>query len=463
MPPLRHLAAAFPLGVFACGSPPPASTAPKPWAPVPTSNAQAANPSPPTAEAGDAGPSVATAIGDRGSGTPAKPNTEPPSSPEEAFCHGRPHCSLANRVGKPLQRDGFIHSVERIVLVAPEEVRRPPGEDAQGACSVEEYWFLKTNGTGKVLDYQLLTGGCTGEDADEIWCGRAPTVSVTVSGETVSASWYSPFGQCWSAFSSNGRFTASLVDFKTIKTEASTGHAFAGYSNGHEWDWTSMSGSESFLFQAFSPDGSPLPEDRCADVNVKTRVIPSFSTAQHLSDDGWKTADLKGCSTSFHTSVLSSVGNTRGTELHAFVGTGGILYLQLDPVSLPSEAAHFELCFRSEVLNDSNYCEYPASETCSRMSVAGKMLQGDLAIEKASDAYRYAIDASMHAAVRLMYRDPEHGVGIWSSTRGVGKRFSHSPLMSSGTREAECTIQDEKATVLRRRPPQEKALSTWAG
>jgi hypothetical protein len=388
----------------------------------------------------------------------------PDRTAEAVACKGQERCRATGTVGSPLRVGNAVHWVERVeITVLPEGYVPPsgPAEDEIGLCNSEEFWLFARSDSGELLDHQMVTGGCTGDDAGERWCGLPPSATVEVKGERVEAHGFAPQFACMGAFRSDVRVSVSLRTFELLAEESSLSHSLAGYSNGSAFDWQRLSGTETFYYAGGGDD----PGD-CGEVSSSLRVIPAFKMPDGYLHQGFDTASITGCATRFLPTEGSPRSGLAPTELHAVVDTRHVLLLELLPAVPPSASARFEVCQGEAPYYDSSYCQYPNPEPSSCLTfdrdgrVHGSTRGAPSAfIEKAKGELRFKLAlASSSEALRLEYRDPVNKDRISTSRAKASQLFSLSRIENLEPRAA-CEWNGSRLSVRPLRGDRRRALT----
>lgn len=423
----------------------------------------------------DAPPPKIAHVAPLASASPSASPTPPPAPPptlQSLLCGARDRCTLTGPVGAPLAVGDATHVVERLVVLAPSK-EKPAAEgsseddDVLLPCDAEEFWFVARDAGGAVRDYQLLTGGCTGEEADERWCGRAPRAEVKVEGERVAVSWFTPQFQCMGAFRAMGDPVYSLATFALLERHDYSYHSMAGYSTASDFSFVTRLGSESFSYLPYEPEPGSCPK-----VDAKPNLtIPIYELDADFEKVGWTTMDFAGCAGQLTPDALAHAVWMHGTTSEEretrprvrptgepatllAMASSSAVYLELRPAEAPGARATIEVCGSGELYYDSGYCEFPPEPaSCTTFDLAGAVKKGSAHVEKAGELMRYRVTAAgIEGSLSLRYRDGARGIDLRTSTRLPGQRFAMGSFALAYETKVECRTTEGRLELVQQRP-----------
>jgi len=390
----------------------------------------------------------------------------PPPTLDQLLCAARQRCTLVGPVGQPLPVGGDTHVVERLVVLSPPAEELAEDEELL-PCDAEEFWFVARGPEGEVRDYQLLTGGCTGDEASERWCGRPPTAEVNVEGERVAVSWFTPQFQCMGAMREMGDPVYSLATFELVERGFYSYHSLIGTSHTSTFRFDTRVGSESFSFSPVERD-----PDQCPSAEPKPNLtVPWYVLDAGFEEGDWATTDIEACAGLLTPDSLAHAvwqGDSSEQERQAkprtpperapvtllALATPEAMYLELRAEQAPSASAALELCSGGEFYHDSSYCQHAELASCTTFDLQGVVKKGEARVQKATDILRFRItESGVAGSFFLRYRDRARGIDLRTSTKKPGERFALSSFaLTEDSHVVECDRVADRLVFSQKRP-----------
>ncbi|HET9932309.1 MAG TPA: hypothetical protein VFQ35_16510 [Polyangiaceae bacterium] len=329
------------------------------------------------------------------------------SSLESSLCGERRGCRIDKSLASLKMRDGGRHELVRLTL--PEE-GEPIENDAN--CTFEEFWLVARDAQGGVLESHLFAGGCSRDSPQEAWCGAPPRASVRVRGTVVEARWDAHALRCMSVYHSAGSYEASLESLLPLREESRYFRVVPPTEEiRRSWDFTTMRGSW----------GAYAGADTCAALRRgPIPRIPAPTIAPEFLEAAWQGADMSRCATTIDSVYgFAPTGHAAKVKLLLLGSREENLFVEVVPTraqrKLPSDAI-LRVCYTDYAVDSYAYCHTQPKIECTRFGMDGRVLDGELRVERSSERARFKVHLPAEAqSFTVSYTEPSSGASLASS------------------------------------------------
>ncbi|MGC4095066.1 MAG: hypothetical protein QM756_45535 [Polyangiaceae bacterium] len=359
-----------------------------------------------------------------------------PSGLEQALCGKTPACELSRRVGGLTTAQGERREVWRVTF--PEE----GGDTADDpACLTEQFWLVAFDAQAKLVEKRLFSEGCARESSKNSWCGMPPRTRVRVTGKVVEADWDLPVLRCAGAYHYDGAQRASLETFAPLWQRSHYYRILAPREDQRRtWDFTRMKGTSTLSGSGWS--------ERCAPLfRAPAPRIPSLSVAPGFVSEGWRSLDMKQCSTRIDsTHGMALHGALARAALHLLRTREGVLFIDLTlaaNVEATPAGALLRVCHSPGSGVSSAYCHGSAEALCADLDLNGSVVAGGLNVERAPDRLRFKVELPPEMrSIGVAYLESPKGRSIASSQLQAGDDTSFSDVFDVDPALATCEQRD---------------------
>ncbi len=399
---------------------------------------------PPKTEPNDANDKEAAAPTAPSAGAPSAGSTalEARHALEAALCDGRADCKLQQSLGGITTKTGARHEVWRTTFA-----EAGPADDTD--CTYEEYWLVARDPEQRLLDHRSFAKGCEAKSPPSAWCGLPPRAKVRVRGTTVESDWEAHALRCMSVFHSTGRYAASLETFAPLREESTYFRMVSPHEETKQnWDFRALRGST-----RFSTWGSS-----CKPLAIGPRHnIPSATVPQSFIDEGWRTLDIKQCSTKIDRGFGFALGGSKANvALQLLLARDGSLFIDLAPATSAAElpkTAELHVCAASFAGDSYAYCHDPNPVSCTNLRLDGTVIAGDFSVERAPQRPRFKVELPTDTrAVTVVYVEPQSGRSLASSPLKPTDYTTLGEVFPIDENLASCEVRDSELKLEYRAP-----------
>jgi hypothetical protein len=331
----------------------------------------------------------------------------------------------------------------RTVALVTESPQSTSPDASLPSCRTQTVWLVRLNGAGAVVDRQLVGEGCAIDTPPGGACDGAGPISVHAptieKPNSVVVSWDSAGPGC-------GGWTRATVEIEVSLESLSLLHR-------SEWQGRVMdpddSRSKSWDLEKlhFVSEWNLEQGGSCARRKRGPFLgIPRMALPESFVERDWRAMGFDSCATVIdeaHGLPIHGAGKARAT-LRVLMSDTNSLFVDIAEDSKVGAGASLQICFAEWNAQSYDYCQVSGQPECTRVTMAGRVLSGNVPVERAADSSRFRFQLPSEAeAVSVHYIEPG-GRSIGSSRfhpRDLTSLGNVFPIRSS---VATCKLVDEE-------------------